>query len=202
MAGSFGCFLVAAIFLSIEYRRQPLIVFLMASSGCALMVAIIATQCRSFFVALLAALVIPYFRKGRNRVLVILVLVLITILLAVYINPALLERTELPRLQVWQYSLELIGERPFFGWGSDYDMDMKVKGGTLIDPHNILLTVWLKHGALALVALLLLLGYACFVILSNRNNATLRLGGALLMFGVTMLFFEAMTLFPNQTECG
>ena len=200
VAGTFGFFVVAATYLAIECRRQSLVVLLMALSGCALMVAITATQCRSFFVAVLAALVFPYFRKGRNTILVILVSFLIVILLAVYINPALLERTELTRLQVWQYSLELIGERPFFGWGSSYDMDMKTAGGTLIDPHNILLTVWLKHGMLAFVALILLLGYASFVILNNRNNSTLRLGGALLMFGVTMLFFEGHDIIakPNR----
>jgi O-antigen ligase len=200
VAGTFGFFFVTATYLAIECRRQSLIVFLMALSGCALMVAITATQCRSFFVAVLAALVIPYFSKGRNTIIVILISFLVVILLAVYINPALLERTELTRLQVWQYSLELIGEKPFFGWGSSYDMDLKIGRTTLIDPHNILLTVWLKHGVLAFVALILLLGYASFVILNNRDNATLRLGGALLMFGVTMLFFEGHDIIakPNR----
>ena len=115
---------------------------------------------------------------------------MIVFVTAVYLNPALLERTELPRLQIWKYSLELIGERPFYGWGSDYDPTITVTGLALSDTHNILLTVWLKYGALSLVALLLLLGYASFVVMNNLNNETLRLGGALLLFGVTMLFFE------------
>lgn len=216
LAGTYGSFFISSIYLAIEYRHKTLIALLMASSGCVLMLAVIATQCRSFFVAVVAALVLPYFRKGRGTILALLSLALIVFLIAVYVNPALLDRTEMPRLQIWKYSLELIGERPFYGWGADYDPAIGVTGGPisdahkfllafwkgepLSDTHNILLTVWLKYGAPALITLLLLLGYATVVTLKNLDNKTLRLGGALLIFGMTMLFFEGHDIMtkPNR----
>lgn len=200
LAGTYGSFFIASIYLAIEYRHKSLIALLMVSSGCVLMLAVVATQCRSFFVAVLAALVLPYFRKGRGTILVLLSLAFIVFLIAVYVNPVLLDRTEMPRLQIWKYSLGLIGERPFYGWGSDYDPTIVVTGIKLVDTHNILLTVWLKYGALALITLLLLLGYATFVVMNNLDNKTVRLGGALLIFGVTMLFFEGHDIMtkPNR----
>ena len=60
----------------------------------------------------------------------------------------------------------------------------------LTDPHNIFLTIWLKYGAIAFLLLAVLVSFAIALVFRNRDNPLLRLGGALLVFGVTMLSFE------------
>jgi O-antigen ligase len=200
LAGSYGFSFMVSVLLLIKYRRQPLMVALLAVSGGVIFLAIIATQCRSFFLALLVAMVISYAGLGKKSFILIILFTITVILLGLYINPEILERTHLYRLQIWQDVLQLILEKPFFGWGADYDPTIQVAGNTLIDTHNIFLMVWLKYGALSLAALLLLYGYSLVVIRKNRDNELLRLGGALLVFGVGMLFFEGHDIItkPNR----
>jgi O-antigen ligase len=200
LAGLFGCFFVASVYMAIEYSARPLVVLLMVLTGCMLLTAALATQSRSFFVAVLVAIMLPYCRKGWKALLVILLLVLLGVLIAVYIQPNLLDRTELPRLRIWKYSLELIGQKPIFGWGSEYEPIIKVTALTLVETHNMYLTVWLKYGVLAFAALVALAGYATFLVMVNPDNRTLRLGGALFVFGATMMFFEGHDIIarPNR----
>lgn len=200
LAGSYGFSFMASILLLIKYRRQPLMVALLAVSGGTIFLAIIATQSRSFFLALLTAMVISYVGRGKKSVILIILFTITVILLGLYLNPEILGRTQFYRLQIWQDVLQLILEKPLFGWGADYDPTIKMAGDTFIDTHNIFLMVWLKYGALSLVALLLLYGYSLVVIMKNRDNELLRLGGALLVFGVSMLFFEGHDIItkPNR----
>ena len=121
----------------------------------------------------------------------------------IYLNPAVLERTENLRPEIWKQALAIISERPFLGWGGDYYPEIRIEGvrWALRDPHNILLTIWLKYGVLSFLALTGLLCYAVSITLGNKDNALLRMGGALLIFGVTMLFFEGHNIIsrPNST---
>ena len=191
LAQSFGFFFIAAVYLAVDNRRSPVVLFLATSSACILAFAAVATQSRSFVIASVAALILPFIGSGRRTVVIILVSVLIMFAIIFYLNPSILERTEFLRLQIWKQALEIISERPFLGWGGDYSPEIQI-GLTrvLTEPHNILLTIWLKYGALSFIALTVLLSYAVIIVLGNNDNAMLRFGGALLIFGVTMLFFE------------
>ena len=189
---SFGFFFIAAVYLAIQNRHSRIALFLMMASACVLVFAAVATQSRSFIVASIAALILPLLGRDRKTVVHVLSSVLIVFAVVFYLNPAILERTEFHRPQIWKQALDLISERPLLGWGGDYYPDIQIESLKLglRDTHNILLTIWLKYGALAFITLTMLLGYAVIVTLGNTDNATLRLGGALLIFGVTMLFFE------------
>jgi len=192
LAQSFGFFFIAAVYLAIGSRRSPVILVLMGSSACILVFAAVATQSRSFVVATVAAIILPFAGSSRRTIVIALSFLLIIFTIIFYMNPAIMERTELLRPQIWKQALDIISERPFLGWGGDYYPEIRVEGlsQVLRDPHNLLLTIWLKYGLLSFITLTVLLCYAVSISLGNTGNATLRFGGALLIFGVSMLFFE------------
>jgi O-antigen ligase len=192
LAQSFGFFFIAAVYLAVENRRSPVILVLTGASACILVFAAVATQSRSFVVASMAALILPFAGRGGKTVVIVLASALMIFVIIFYMNPSIMERTEFLRPQIWKQALDIISERPFLGWGGDYYPEIRIESlsQVLRDPHNILLTIWLKYGALSFITLTVLLSYAVSVTLRNTDNATLRFGGALLIFGVSMLFFE------------
>ena len=203
LAQSFGFFFVAAVCLASGNRHRLPVLLLMTAAAAVLAFAAVATQSRGFVVASMVALILPFLGSERKTAVLVLVSVLIMFAAVLYLNPAMLERHEFYRLLIWKKSLALICERPLFGWGSDYYPAIRLEGLSrqLRDTHNILLTIWLKYGALAFVGLAVLLVYAVRTSLARSGSATLRLGGALLVFGVTMLFFEGHNIIskPNST---
>jgi O-antigen ligase len=73
------------------------------------------------------------------------------------------------RLEIWRYALELIGQRPWFGWGVDSarhfgDATMEMRGilwsRLPLHPHSASLQLWLETGlvGVALVCAAVLLG--------------------------------------------
>jgi len=192
LAQSFGFFSIAAVFFAVENHRKPLVLLLMGVSGFVLVLSVLATQSRSYIVASLAAIIFSLGGNERKTAIAVLASVLMVYAVVLFLNPSILERTEILRPQIWREALHIIGEHPFLGRGGDFYPEIRIEGRTEVfaDPHNILLTIWLKYGALSVLAFAALFCHAIILAFRNRDNPVLRLGGALLVFGVTMLSFE------------
>jgi len=192
LAQSFGFFSIAAVIIAVEYRNRPLVLILMGVSGFILALSVLATQSRSYVVASLAAIIFSLGGNERKTAVVVLASVLTVFAVVLFLNPSILERTETLRPEIWRQALDIISEHPFLGRGGDFYPQIRIEGRTEVfaDPHNILLTIWLKYGALSVLAFAALFCQAIVVVFRNRENTTLRLGGALLVFGVIMLSFE------------
>jgi O-antigen ligase len=192
LAQSFGFFSIIAVFFAVENRHKPVALLLMGGAGFVLVLSVMATQSRSYVVASLLAIILLLRGNKGKTVVGVVATVLVVFAVVLFLNPSILERTEILRPQIWKRALDIISERPFLGWGGEFYPQIQITGKSMVltDPHNIFLTVWLKYGAISFLMLATLLCLAIVLIFRNLDNPLLRLGGTLLIYGVTMLSFE------------
>lgn len=90
------------------------------------------------------------------------------------------------RLILWKDSLELIKQRPWFGWGWFSALDLMTQYGRAEIPHNAFIQVLLELGIIGLFAYLSLISYYTFhLIVSLKNEISLY---SLFALGLHVLF--------------
>lgn len=89
------------------------------------------------------------------------------------------------RPEIWQEVWFQIAERPWFGYGYDHPMLIKLSGVKTIfcDPHNLELAVFFAGGVVALLLWLTLYGVAIISSLQERNDSFVAAISSMLVFG-------------------
>lgn len=171
-----------------------------------MLLALLFSLTRGVWIAYLIVLfALGAIKGGKTALAVVGFVALISVTLAL-VSPGVWERakysfdfqTNLGRSQIWQANLDMIKERPFFGWG--YGNYKKFRDDfykrypqvdTTAHAHNNFLQMWVDGGVISLVAFLLLFwsilrkGWRAYQRLSVDDEAlrTLALGGTLGIVG-------------------
>lgn len=116
-----------------------------------------------------------------------------------------------PRIALWQYTFERIGERPWLGFGFGKsilrdEMQDELKDPLLAHAHNLFASQWLQTGAVGVAALCALLvalawRYAAFLRASDGTLAAIGLAGlAMLAMFVTKNLTDDFMVRPTSKE--
>lgn len=104
------------------------------------------------------------------------------------------------RMSVWSAALDMLKNKPVFGYGTGFDNIRQVLHGTygVMQPHahNIFLEAWLENGVLGAVLLA-----AIFVVFFINVFRLFRKGGIQKAFAVTLFASVAGFLLCGMTDC-
>lgn len=104
------------------------------------------------------------------------------------------------RLSIWQHSLQLISEAPFFGHGFDAQLHFTNYSGEFITTtHNLYLGTLLKGGVVGFIIMLLLIGYGLRCALHCVREGR-RLEAALFLFMLIFYLSQGIFNIGNPAE--
>ncbi|UVK77356.1 MAG: hypothetical protein CMIDDMOC_00881 [Sodalis sp. Fle] len=177
-----------------------------------LLLAILFTQSRGPLLALSCALAVlflfqPAMKQRYLLIMMFVVLVLLALLLMTRFGDIFLLRIEsgyqqsFIRFGIWRHSLELVVQKPVFGWGLDKELSFINKLGDLITTtHSLYLASLLKGGIVGLLLLTLLILYGMLMAKRQLDHKQ-GLESALFLFTSVFYVTQGMFIISNPEIC-
>jgi O-antigen ligase len=201
-AQAIGFYLSLAIFAALTSIGRWRVLFLLAalimfSFG-------FQTFSRSFFVAMtfFAGWMLLGHLRSRAQILALITAVLALVLIS---SLLVLQDRGFSRADIWGEAFKLILQRPLFGYGSGYAVNIHIlyqndpshwiSQRKWQDSHNIFLTLWLLYGAPSLLAFVALATAALRAGWRYRHDVMMQVFCAALVFGIASLCFEGGPIF-------
>lgn len=164
------------------------------------------TYSRSFFIA--TVFLLGWFALIRTRsVYQVLALVAVSIVMVLVLAMFVMSDRGFSRLDIWHEAIKLIQQKPWLGYGSGYELDIRIvyEGDPnhwiskrhWFDTHNILLMLWLRYGLASVLAFCALLAGLLRCGLRYRHDNVLQALCAALLFGVASLCFDGGDIFAK-----
>lgn len=123
-----------------------------------LIVTIVLMQSRGALLACIGAVLATTFALPRRIVIGLAAAGVAVVLVLLLLSPAWVDyftaRGDGERIAIWRHFLDLSAERPWFGYGANFDPRFEMNGHTVHTPHNMLLSVLVRSGIVGLVAML------------------------------------------------
>lgn len=115
---------------------------------------------------------------------------------------ALTQRGLSQRPEIWQQSLQIASEKPWFGHGYDHQLVIRIASSefSFYDPHNIELAVLLSGGLFGLALWLALYATALIYAWRNRHDVFVLVASALLVFGFSAGLTEGRDFLSRPKE--
>lgn len=170
----------------------------------------VLTQSRGPLIALLIALILTTSYMNMNRkslisIAVIAILVIITIIFT-SLGELLISRfgelyqQSFVRMSIWRHTVELISQRPFFGYGVDKQLDfLNYTGEHIRTTHNLYLAALLKGGFVGFSLLAAVLTFSIKRALYHLRSGR-RSEAALLVFMLVFYCSQGMFVIANPAE--
>ncbi|MFU2315374.1 O-antigen ligase family protein [Rahnella sp. PCH160] len=204
-----GYFSIGVILSLLAFKESKKPVFIITAS--ILFIALLLTQSRGPFIALMISLIVTSHYKILSRknvfIAAIVLAVVITAMSYIGITEMVIERfQELSsqiylRLSIWRHTFEVVSPDIIFGYGFDKSLNfINYSGEHITTTHSLYLGAMLKGGLIGLVSLLLLLGYiarrAFGYIKEDR-----RFEAAIFIFMLIFYVSQGMFNIGNPSEC-
>ncbi|OZI15461.1 lipopolysaccharide biosynthesis protein [Sodalis-like symbiont of Philaenus spumarius] len=173
-----------------------------------LLLALLFTQSRGPLLSLLCALVVllPLRSTMRGRHLLAMVLIgagVPTLLFMTRFGDIFLQRMtsgyqqSLIRFDIWRYTLELVADKPIFGWGLDKQLSfVNMLGDTITTTHSLYLAALLKGGACGMLLLALVIIYG-FIMAKRQYDHQQELEGGMFLFATGFYLTQGMFIIGN-----
>lgn len=122
--------------------------------------------------------------------------------LLLFYPQALTDRGLSYRPEIWLGAVELALEKPWFGYGFDHQLLIKLEPSRLVfnDPHNIELAVLLSGGIIGLILWLIMYAVALLYAWRNRHDALVLTASALVVFGLAAGLTEGRDFLSRPKE--
>jgi len=166
-------------------------------------VVIISTGSRTPLLALTATLIWLGIAHFNRRSLIAVCTALCLALSVLLFHPETLTNRGLSyRPDIWLKTVELILEKPWFGYGFDHHLliTLEPSGLAFNDPHNIELAVLLSGGLAGLLLWLTLYAVALIYSWRNRRDALVLTASALVVFGLAAGLTEGRDFLSRPKE--
>lgn len=203
MLGSFFVLGTCHLLQSLERRGMKARSLLLLAALGAVFYGVLLTESRSALLALALTAVFWALSSGQIRefkFVALAAVVAIGFLLTPYID-VFISRGFSNRFEIWQAAVDWIMQRPWFGHGFDALFVLPISNGEeLYDPHNIHLEILYDGG---LVGGLLWTGFLATVAWRGwvgRHSALGKCVLALLIYSVSVKFFESRGILSRPTE--
>ncbi|BAE75473.1 putative lipid A core:surface polymer ligase [Sodalis glossinidius str. 'morsitans'] len=173
-----------------------------------LLIALLLTQSRGPLLSLLCALVVLSALRSTMRGRHLLAMALIgagvpTLLFMTRFGDIFLQRIvsgyqqSFIRFGIWRHTLELVAQKPFFGWGLDKQLSfVNLLGDTITTTHSLYMAALLKGGACGMLLLALVLVYG-FIMAKQQCDRRQGLEGALFLFATEFYLTQGMFIIGN-----